>query len=190
MHASGTVYISVDIETAGPSPSDYAMLAIGACRVESPDVSFYVELIPDQEKVDPAAIKISGLDPESLNRNGTPPLGAMETFERWLLEQTPHGEQLIFVAFNASFDWMFIADYFHRYLGRNPFGHHALDIKALYMGLYGVSWVETSMAEMTNALGTSIELSHNARKDAQDQARIFTTLLQKSTKKQKNEGTQ
>ncbi len=28
-----------------------------------------------------------------------------------------------FVAFNASFDWMFVKDYFHRFLGRNTFGH-------------------------------------------------------------------
>jgi len=29
--------ISVDIEAAGPSPSDYAMLSLGACLVDDPE---------------------------------------------------------------------------------------------------------------------------------------------------------
>ena len=55
----------------------------------------------------------------------------------------------MFVALNAPFDWMFINDYFHRYLGANPFGHSALDIKAYYMGLSGVTWSETSMKHIS-----------------------------------------
>ena len=27
---------------------------------------------------------------------------------------------------------MFVNDYFHRFLGRNPFGHAALDLKAFF----------------------------------------------------------
>ena len=182
MNAPGMIFISVDIETAGPTPSNYAMLAIGACLVDEPDVSFYVELIPDKEKIEPSAIKISGLAPEKLKQDGTPPYEAMEAFENWLQKHTPECDQPIFVAFNAAFDWMFVADYFHRYLGRNPFGHRSLDIKALYMGIFAVPWDETSMSEVTKTLGLSIELSHNALEDAQDQACIFDTLLQKITK--------
>jgi ribonuclease T len=180
MGASKPVYISVDIETAGPNPSDYAMLAIGACRIDQPETSFYAELKPDRDAIDPTALEISGLDFEQLRREGTPPQEAMRAFERWLLEQTSHHKTLIFVAFNAAFDWMFVADYFHRYLGHNPFGHRALDIKALYMGIHGVDWEKTSMAEVTRKLGITIQLSHNARKDALDQALIFNTLIHKS----------
>jgi hypothetical protein len=50
------------------------------------------------------------------------------------------------------------------------------------MGILAVPWDETSMLEVTKTLGLSIELSHNALEDAQDQARIFDTLLQKITK--------
>ena len=35
-------YISVDIETAGPNPSQYAMLSIGACLVCEPQRTFYL----------------------------------------------------------------------------------------------------------------------------------------------------
>jgi DNA polymerase III epsilon subunit-like protein len=178
-NAPGMVYISVDIETGGPTPNNYALLSVGACLVDNPDVSFYVELMPDKEKIEPSAIKIAGLDPEVLKRDGTPPNEAMQAFESWLQDHTSEGEQPVFVAFNAAFDWMFVADYFQRYLGRNPFGYSALDIKALYMGAFGVPWEETGMAEVTKRLGFSIQLSHNALEDARDQALIFNTLLQK-----------
>ena len=52
----------------------------------------------------------------------------------------------MFVGFNAAFDWMFVADYFERYLGRNPFGYTALDIKAFAMGRLGGTWADTSMS--------------------------------------------
>lgn len=161
------------------------MLSIGACRVDDPTASFYVELSPDREKSEPSAVKVSGLDPDVLKKEGTPPGEAMESFARWIQQTVPESEQPVFVAFNAAFDWMFIADYFQRYLGHNPFGHRALDIKALYMGICAVTWNETSMAEVTKALGISIELSHNALEDARDQARIFNSLLRMSKEKKR-----
>ena len=187
MNTPDLVYISVDVETAGPTPGDYALLSIGACLVNKPDICFYVELIPDKSKIEPSAIKITGLDPQMLKQNGTPPKEAMEAFEHWLLENSTAGAHPVFVAFNAAFDWMFVADYFQRYLGRNPFGYRALDMKALYMGIYAVPWDETSMAEVTKTLGFAIELNHNALEDAKDQARIINTLLQKISENKKRE---
>lgn len=181
MRASNSVFISVDIETAGPVPSDYALLAIGACRMDQPDISFYLEFRPDREKFEQSAIEISGLEPERLKQEGTPPPQAMQAFESWILEQIPKGGQAVFVAFNAPFDWMFVADYFHRYLGRNPFGHRALDIKALFMGKFGVPWHLTGMDAVTRELGLKIRLSHNALEDARDQARIFNSIVRSRT---------
>lgn len=172
-------FISVDVETSGPNPGDYSLLAIGACLTDDPDRSFYIELIPDQERVQPSAIKVSGLDPEKLKQDGTPPREAMKAFERWLADNTAEGETPVFVAFNAPFDWMFVAEYFQRYLGRNPFGHRALDLKALYMGIFGVPWEETGMVQVANSLGLQIQLSHHALDDARDQAKIFNALHQK-----------
>ena len=54
-------YISVDIETAGPNPGQYAMLSIGACTVTEPVETFYVEIQPDQEAFSPEALQVSGL---------------------------------------------------------------------------------------------------------------------------------
>ena len=80
------------------------------------------------------------------------------------------------VGFNVPFDWMFVADYFHRYLGRDPFGHSALDLKAFYLGVTGSSWAGTSMNFVAEGYGLSIMLTHNALDDARDQAALFRAV--------------
>jgi hypothetical protein len=57
----------------------------------------------------------------------------------------------VFVGFNAAFDWSFVNYYFQRYLGENPFGFAALDIKSLYMGATGCAWEETPDCRTTQA---------------------------------------
>jgi DNA polymerase III epsilon subunit-like protein len=83
------------------------------------------------------------------------------------------------VAFNAPFDWMFVNYYFIRYLGRNPFGHAALDIKALYMGLSGVPWSQTSWRFIDPDAVERKNLTHHALQDTLDQAVLFKKLLTK-----------
>ena len=175
-------YVSVDIETAGPNPSQYSLLSIGACLVSDPQHSFYIELQPVNDNMLPGAFEIHGLSLEELKRNGSPPDTAMARFESWLLEILPEGQMPQFVAFNSPFDWMFVNDYFHRYLGHNPFGHTALDIKAFYMGYRRSSWKETSMQNVSIDYLEGRSISHNALEDAIDQAKIFTQLYHQARK--------
>jgi len=170
-------YISVDVETAGPNPSQYALLSIGACLALDPAQTFYVELKPDKSSFTPEALAVCGLDLDELPRSGLPPEQALLQFEAWLASVTPPDGRPVFVAFNAPFDWMFVAEYFHRYLGRNPFGHSALDIKAYFMGQNGVTWAETGFAQVSNHLATHHPLTHNALQDALDQAVLFRKML-------------
>ena len=89
----------------------------------------------------------------------------------------------MFVGFNAPFDWMFVADYFWRYLGRNPFGVSALDLKSMYMGLSGTGrWADTRKVHISERLDINLEPTHNALDDARDQARLARELLQRSYK--------
>jgi hypothetical protein len=101
----------------------------------------------------------------------------MQEFASWLEDVVPGGVQPVLVAFNAPFDWMFVNDYFHRYLGFNPFGHAALDIKAYYMGLHGVAWAETSYREVSHRHAGQRELTHHALSDAIDEAEILEAML-------------
>jgi DNA polymerase III epsilon subunit-like protein len=170
-------YIVVDVEAAGPNPSQYALLSIGACTVGEPRDTFYVELQPDREAATEQAVAVHGLSMDRLASEGTPPAEAMRRFSGWVAAVTPHGVRPLFVGFNAPFDWMFVNDYFHRYLGHNPFGHAALDIKALYMGAAGVPWEETSMRHLAPRYLGGAQLTHNALQDALDQARILEGIL-------------
>jgi DNA polymerase III epsilon subunit-like protein len=173
-------YISVDVETAGPSPTRYSLLSIGACSLSQPQKSFYVELQPVNDEMLSESFAIHGLSIEALRANGIPPLEAMIRFESWLQEVVPEDQVPIFVAFNAPFDWMFVSDYFHRYLGHNPFGHAALDIKAYYMGSAGSTWKETSMRNVSQDYLNGRRISHNAAEDALDQAIIFSRLYEEA----------
>jgi DNA polymerase III epsilon subunit-like protein len=174
------VFISVDVETAGSHPSHHALLSIGACLVHRPAQTFYAELQPDRHTVLPEALAISGLSLAELGERGLPPAEAMAQFEAWTQAQTPAGGRPVFVAFNAPFDWMFVADYFQRYLGHNPFGHSALDLKAFYMGLTGARWSETSYQYVAARYGCRHELTHHALNDALDQANLFREMLEEA----------
>jgi DNA polymerase III epsilon subunit-like protein len=171
------VYISVDVETAGPTPAQHALLSIGACLVDETSSTFYVELKPDRFDFTAEAMAIGGFSLEALKESGVAPKDAMQAFAEWVKSVVLPGQRPVFVAFNAPFDWSFVNDYFYRYLGENPFGHSALDIKAYYMGLTGVTWAETSMQHITAHIAEEKHLSHNALSDAQDQAGIFRLIL-------------
>ena len=170
-------YISVDVESSGPSPTDYSMLAIGACRVTDPTQRFYVELQPDREGVLDEAMAVSGLSLERLARDGKPVGEAMAAFAGWLAEVVPEGERPLMVALNAPFDWMFVCDYFHRTLGYNPFGHSALDMKALYVGLTGAPWGKSGLRAIADYFGIDQTLTHHALEDALFQALLCRRLL-------------
>jgi DNA polymerase III epsilon subunit-like protein len=178
--SSNEAYISVDIETAGPNPYDYSLLSIGACTMLEPQSTFYVELKPVNAKASPEALAISRLSLDQLAEQGKEPALAMASFEEWVNDVTPDGHHPIFVAFNAPFDWMFINDYFYRFLGRNPFGHTALDLKAFYMGLNGVSWSQTAMRYVSQHYLGDRQLTHHALRDALDQAEIFRLMIEAS----------
>jgi len=170
-------FISVDVETAGPNPGDYSLLTIGACTVAEPQHTFYAELRPVNNRFVAEALAISRLSMERLAERGQAPKTALAQFEDWLKEQASGAQKPVFVAFNAPFDWMFMNEYFHRYLGRNPFGHAALDIKSFYMGLTGVPWEQTSMQYVSARYLGNQQLTHHALRDAMDQAMIFRKML-------------
>jgi ribonuclease T len=170
-------YVSVDVETSGPNPSDYDMLSIGACLVDNPACGFYVELQPATGNAILGSLAISDLSLEDLRENGLPPAQALRRFEAWLQTAVSAEQRPVFVALNAPFDWMFVNDYFHRYLQHNPFGHSALDIKAFYMGMAGTRWARTSMRYLAARYLEGRKLTHNALQDAQDQAEVFANIL-------------
>ncbi len=172
------VFVSVDVEASGASPSAGSLLSIGACRIDRPDVGFYVELKPLADRSwDASAESVHGLTKERLESDGLEPAAAMEEFDRWVIEVSA-GARPVFVGFNAPFDWMFVADYFWQYIGRNPFGISALDLKSYYMAWAGVGvWGETRRVNVDERLGLEPDHTHHALDDARGQAKVARILL-------------
>lgn len=170
------VFISVDVETAGPIPGEYSLLTIGACNADEPSQTFECELKPTTRNADPEALKVTGLSLDRLEREGLEPVSGMQAFHDWVrlvagVDGTP-----VFVGFNAAFDWSFVNYYFHRYLGKNPFGFSALDIKSLYMGTFRSTWSGTRSSQIGAALKPTLKGNHDALHDALYQAELFRMI--------------
>ena len=170
------IFVSVDIETAGPIPSDFSLLSIGACVVDDKSLTFACELKPLNRNADPMALKVSGLSLETLERTGLAPEEAMKRFADWLKGLVYGDEVLVFVGFNAPFDWSFVNYYFHKFIGENPFGFSALDIKAYYMGATACQWADTRSSRMAAALQPRRQPNHTALHDAEYQAELFRLI--------------
>jgi DNA polymerase III epsilon subunit-like protein len=175
---SHEVLISVDIEASGQSPSVASIVSIGACLVDDPDEQIYLELKPLADRAwDEDAALVHKLDRDRLETTGLEPAVAMARFDEWIKGASQRGRP-VFVGFNASFDWMFVADYFWRYLGRNPFGISALDLKSYYMAHVKTGrWENTRKAFVNRSIGVAVEHSHNALEDAVEQAALARVLL-------------
>ena len=177
MSAPTETFISVDMETAGPYPSRFSLLSIGACLIDDPGQGYYVELKPASSEMTESALHASQLSMERLKKEGVEPVKAMQEFASWIRRVAPTGQRPLMVAFNAPSDWAFMNYYFLEYMGENPFGHSAIDIKAFYMGLIGCPWEETSMLYMSPRFLKGQQLPHDALADARLQADLFRKLL-------------
>jgi DNA polymerase III epsilon subunit-like protein len=100
----------------------------------------------------------------------------MQNFRDWIGLAVGTTGIPIFVGFNAAFDWSFVNYYFHRYIGENPFGFSALDIKSLYMGATKCPWKETKSSHIATKLNPKLAGNHDALQDAQYQAELFRLI--------------
>ena len=126
-------FVLVDVESDGPIPAEYSMVCFGAVLFDDAlEKSFYGRTRPVSERFVPEALAISGFSREQ-HLTFDDPKGVMQKFEAWLEE---HSEgHPVFVSDNLAFDWQFINYYFHRFLGRNPFGFSVRRIGDIYAGL-------------------------------------------------------
>ena len=127
-------FVMVDVEADGPIPGEYSMVAIGAVLVE-PSLShtFSRKLRPISDNWDPEALGVSGFTRDQTLDFPLPRV-AMADFDAWLAVVSNNNKRPIFVADNNGFDWSFVNWYFHRFLGRNPFGHSSVNLGSLYKG--------------------------------------------------------
>jgi hypothetical protein len=133
MHIEAMSYVMVDIESDGPAPGLFSMVCFGAIVVTPAlDRTFYGRLRPISDRWLPEALAISGFSREQ-HDGFDDPRDVMTEFGNWVAANA--GRRPIFISDNNGFDWSFINYYFHRFVGKNPFGHSSQNLGSLYKGL-------------------------------------------------------
>lgn len=125
-------YIAVDVESDAQSPSVGSMVCFGAVLVSDNTKTFYGKTKPILNTYNPEALAISGFSRQE-HEKFDEPSEVMQNFLEWI-ESTSVGKP-VFISDNPAFDWQWINFYFHKYLGRNPFGFSARRIGDLYCGV-------------------------------------------------------
>ena len=96
------------------------------------DQTFYGRTRPISERFEPAALAVSGFSREQHLAFDDP----KEVMEPFVVGLEKHAKgHPVFISDNPAYDWQFINYYFHRFLGRTPFGFSGRRIGDLYAGL-------------------------------------------------------
>src|SRR5262245_52791634 len=121
------VYFSADVETDGPIPGPFSMLAFALVyagrfdgsrfeRPQSLDDTLYKELKPISDQYESEALQINGLDRDRLITEGESPEVVMTDASKWVKAVAGAGRPVL-VAYPLSFDWTWLYWYFVRYSG-------------------------------------------------------------------------
>jgi hypothetical protein len=124
--------IVVDVESDNQSPANGSMVCFGAVLVHNTHKTFYGQTKPICGEWSSEALAISGFS-RGQHQQFDDPKEVMGRFDEWL--KIASTGKPTFISDNPAFDWQWINYYFHRYLGRNPFGFSARRIGDLYCGM-------------------------------------------------------
>ena len=175
------IYVSTDIEADGPIPGTYSMLSFASAAYMADKIMVdtfqaNLETLPNASS-DPEAMLWWDAHPEAWEENRRdlrPAEEAMPEYVDWLnkLPGKP-----VFVAYPASYDFMFIYWYLIQFAGHSPFGHSALDMKTLAMSLMGVDFLQATKGNMPDAWFDPLPHTHIALDDAIEQGALFCNML-------------
>ncbi|SRR5581483_7276845 len=188
----GTVdaYFSADVETDGPIPGPFSMLsfaivyagAFDGRRFERPqnyDNVFYRELKPISDDFQEEALRINGLDRNSLALEGLAPGQAMNEASEWI-KVTSGSAKPVLVAYPLSFDWTWLYWYFTKFAKEgSPFDYsRCFDIKTAIAVKGRMPITLASRSRLETPLKSRKQHTHHAIDDAIEQAEIFANVFE------------
>jgi hypothetical protein len=182
------VYISADVETDGPAPGRNSMLSFGLAvaarydgqrlEVANPEAeTFYRELRPVFDEVDPEALDVSGLDRARLLAEGSDVSHAMAAAAAWVTD-VAGDHRPVMVAYPLAFDWLWLQWHFLRFCADgSPFSFSScLDMKTLFWTRNRTPLDGAGKDDLPAELRPSRRHTHNALDDAIEQAELFVNL--------------
>lgn len=178
------LYISTDIEADGPIPGPHSMLSFASVAFDDDGHelgSFSRNLVTLPGAAGAAeTMKWWATQPDAWQacRDGVvEPAVAMADYVTWLdaLPGKP-----VFVGYPVAFDFLFVHWYLHRFVGRSPFSHSALDMKTLAMALLGAPhrYRDATKRNMPRRwFPPDLKHSHVALDDAREQGQLFCAMM-------------
>ncbi|MBF2049761.1 MAG: exonuclease [Leptolyngbya sp. IPPAS B-1204] len=181
------IFVSTDIEADGPIPGIYSMLSFGSAAY-----------LPDKTLVDTFSANLETLpgaithpktmawwqtQPEAwaaCRQDLQPPEIAMQNYSKWL-KALPG--QPVFLAYPATFDFMFIQWYLIRFTGESPFAQSGLDVKTYAMAMLKTPYRESGKSKMpSHWFDPGLPHTHVALDDAKEHGALFCNMLAENTK--------
>lgn len=133
----------------------------------------------DGSVIDPASLKVTGIDLDSASRNAIDEREALQDFFKSVRNEMKIASchRAVIVAHNAAFDAGFLTTACARVgLKRNPF-HPFTTIDTAALG--AVAYGHTVLSEVCRRAGIDFQLgqAHNARYDAERTAQVFCQIV-------------
>jgi hypothetical protein len=175
------MYVSTDIEADGPIPGVYSMLSFGSAAFTADKklvgtFSANLETLPEAI-THPETMEWWKGQPQAWSacrQDLQQPEAAMKKYLAWL--KTLPGN-LVFVAYPATFDFMFMYWYLIRFTGESPFSFAALDVKTYAMAMLGKPFHEVVKKNMPGRWFDVSKKMHVALDDALEQGALFCNML-------------
>lgn len=185
MTKQAEIYVSTDIEADGPIPGPHSMLsfasvAYGPNRTVVGTYTANLQTLPGAEPY-PETMAWWQQFPEAwaaCRHEPRPPEEVMPEYCAWV-ESLPG--KPIFVAWPASWDFMWVYWYLVRYVGRRPFAEGALDIRSYAMGMRRTPYLKTGKNYLPKRWFDDTPHSHIALDDAKEQGALFLNMVKENT---------
>ena len=175
------IYVSTDIEADGPIPGPHSMLSFGSAAylADKTLVDTYTANLRELPGAEPhpASMQWWQNHPEAWKasrNNPRLPEEVMPEYVAWLKDLPG---KPVFVAYPATYDFMFVYWYLMNFVGESPFSHTALDQKTLAMAIMGKEFRESVKQNMPEEWFDLLPHTHVALDDAIAQGALFCNML-------------
>ena len=178
------IFVSTDVEADGPIPGPHSMLSFGSAAFnEKKEIlgtySANLVTLPGAQ-ADPRTAQWWAGQPEAwaaCRSDLKEPEQAMREYLAWL-KSLPG--KAVFVAYPATYDFMFVYWYLIRFTGESPFSHSGLDIKTFAMALLGKPYRDCTKRNMPKRWFDDLPHTHVALDDAIGQGTLFCNMLREA----------
>lgn len=198
MRTRNDAYFMIDIEASGTTLGHHDLIQFGGVAVlgsalstripfpayrARPDLPVNLVAPMIGNEPDPGAMKVNGLDWQQVCEFGERPEVFIDRFHDFVtgLKRNHGADRVVICGHGLVFDWSMLKLMFDRYRDDWPCHYSGLCLKALYAGLRGVDYIDSSMTEMQQRYGIPAHTNkHDAQGDADHQTALMLAVMREA----------